>query len=139
MPEVQSLIAALGLSDPEAHNGDLEVYLRNSLIQAYQGAWSALTDYFSDPDILARVHIWQPSSLLKVRVSVWRLYAWLGINALLAVSGVLLLALQSRCRVKTVNGPVVASLMMDSSAVIDSDKTGLCNATDIGSGYGNAK
>lgn len=34
MPEVQSVIAALSLSDPEAQNGDLEVYLRNSLIQA---------------------------------------------------------------------------------------------------------
>ncbi|CVL06973.1 uncharacterized protein FMAN_12060 [Fusarium mangiferae] len=139
MPEVQSLIAALGLSDPEAHNGELEVYLRNSLIQAYQGAWSALTDYFSDPDSPAQVDIWQPSSLLKVRVSVWRMYTWLGINALLVVSGVLLLALQSRCRVKTVNDPVVASLMIDSSAVINSDKTGLCNATDIGSGFGNAR
>lgn len=139
MPEVQSLIADLSLSDPEAQNGDLEVYLRNSLIQAYQRAWSALTDYFSDPDNLAQVDIWQPYSLLKVLVSVWRMYARLGINALLVVSDVLLLAVPSRCRIKTVNDPVVASIMMDSSVVINSDKTGLCNATDIGSRYGNAR
>ncbi|KAF5554636.1 multidrug resistance-associated abc transporter [Fusarium mexicanum] len=140
MPETQSLIAALGLSDPEAKNGgDLEVYLRNSLIQAYQGAWSALTDYFSDPDHPVRADIWQPSSLLQVRVSTWRMYAWLGINALLVASGVFLFAVQSRCTVKTVNDPVIASLMMDSSAVINYDKTGLCNATDIGSGYGDTE
>lgn len=75
-------------------------------------------DYFSDPDSPAQVEIWQPSSLLKVLVSVWWMYAWLGINTLLVVPGVLLLALQSRYRVKTVNDPVVASLMMDSSAFI---------------------
>ncbi|KAF5986297.1 multidrug resistance-associated abc transporter [Fusarium coicis] len=139
MPEVQGLMAALGLSDPEAQNGDLEVYLRNSLIQAYQGSWSALTDYFSDPDNPARTDIWQPSFLLQARVSTWRMYAWFGINALLVASGVFLFAVQSTCRVKTVNDPVVASLMMDSSAVIDTDETGLCNATDIGLGHGNAK
>ncbi|KAF5646382.1 multidrug resistance-associated abc transporter [Fusarium sp. NRRL 52700] len=77
MPEVQSLMAALGLSDPKASNRDLEVYLRNSLIQAYQGAWSALTDYFSDSDHPLRADIWQPSSLLQIRVSTWRMYTWL--------------------------------------------------------------
>jgi hypothetical protein len=67
------------------------------------------------------------------------MYAWFGINALLVASGVFPFVVQSTCRVKTVNNPVVASLIMDSSAVIDADETGLCNATDIGLGHGNAK
>ncbi|PTD06213.1 hypothetical protein HYE67_008015 [Fusarium culmorum] len=37
MPEVQALGAALGLSNPETLSGSLEIYLRNSLTQAYQG------------------------------------------------------------------------------------------------------
>ncbi|RTE71305.1 hypothetical protein BHE90_014286 [Fusarium euwallaceae] len=138
MPEVQGLVAALGLSDPKAKNSDLEVHLRNSLIRAYQGSWSVLTDYFSDPEHQVRAEVWQPSPLLQAQVLAWRMYLWLGINMLLVASGLLLFAVQTSCRVKTVNDPVVASLMMDSSVVTETDKTGLCNATDIGAGHGNA-
>lgn len=139
MPEVQGVVRALGLSDPKGQNGNLETHLRNSLIQAYQGSWSALTDYFSDPEQAVQAEIWEPSPLLQARVVAWRIYLWLGINGLLVASGLLLFVVQSMCRIKAVNDPVIASLMMDSSMVTNTDKTGLCNALDVSAGHGNVE
>ncbi len=41
MPEVQALIAALNLDPSKKLIGNLEMFLRNSLVQGYQGTWSA--------------------------------------------------------------------------------------------------
>ncbi|KAF4424739.1 putative uracil permease [Fusarium austroafricanum] len=138
MPEVQALVASLSLYDPNSLSGALEVYLRNSLTQAYQGTYSALVDGLSIKKSSVQSEIRLPLALLEARVQARRMYIWLGVNLLLVASGLILFVLQSRCRLKTVNDPVVASILMDSSGVIEADKTGLCNATDIGSGHGNA-
>lgn len=92
----------------------------------------------TDPVYQVKTYIWQPYVLLEARVQAYRVYLWLGLNVLLVVSGLLLFALQKSCQIKTVNDPGFASMMMDSLEVITVDKTGLCNATDVGSGHGNA-
>ncbi|KAF4992032.1 hypothetical protein FDECE_13839 [Fusarium decemcellulare] len=138
MPEVQALVAALSLHVPGTLTNNLEAYLRNSLTQSYQGTWSALADFFADTAHEVQTEVRKPSLLLEAQVTTWRMYLWLGINLLLVVSGLFLAVIQSSCNAKTINDPVIATIMMDSSEVIIEDKSGLCNATDIGRGHGNA-
>ncbi|KAK1758147.1 hypothetical protein QBC47DRAFT_295083 [Echria macrotheca] len=139
MPEVQALIAGLQLHDVKSLKGGLETTLRNSLVQAYQGTWSALTESFTaSPDQRLQTPVWTPHTLLKAQIAKWRVVVWMGLNLLLGLSGLLLFIIQSTCEGKTVNDPVVTAMMLDSSEVIDVDKTGLCNATDVGRGHGNA-
>ncbi|KAH0439368.1 multidrug resistance-associated abc transporter [Colletotrichum camelliae] len=137
MPEVQALVAAITSYGRRMPTRDLETTLRNSLIQAYQGTWSAFVEFLSR-DEQAPTPAWNPVTLLDAQVSSRRMYAWLGMSLLLVLSGVLLMIVQSHCLGKTVNDPVIASLMLDNSDVILADKSGLCNAVDIGHGHGNA-
>lgn len=137
MPEVQALVEALVWHDPNRQHGRLEARLRSSLVQAYQATWSELTEWISG-ESQADTTVYEPdASLLRARVSPWRMMMWLATNLLLVVSGLLLLSIQSTCKGKTVNDSVVAAFLLDCSEVIESDDTGLCNATDIGKGHGN--
>ena len=49
--EVQALGAALSLYKAIMLKGALEIQLRNSHIQAYQGTWSAPIGVFTVPDL----------------------------------------------------------------------------------------
>lgn len=138
MPEVQALVEALTWHNTTLQHGKLELQLRNSLTQAYQAAWSDLTELLAGSSNVTTPAMEPQLSLLRALVSPWRMYTWLGINALLVLSGILLLVLQSTCEGKTVNDPVVAAILLDSSEVIANDATGLCNATDLGQGQSDA-
>lgn len=138
MPEVQALVEALTWHNETFQHGKLELQLRNSLTQAYQATWSHLTEVLANSSLIETQAMEPHPTLLRAQVSSWRMFTWLGINALFLLSGLLLLVLQSTCEGKTVNDPVVAALMLDSSGVIESDVTGLCNATDLGQSKGDA-
>ncbi|CAI0649072.1 unnamed protein product [Colletotrichum noveboracense] len=137
MPEVQALAAALASYGPGTPTRHLETTLRNSLTQAYQGTWSSFVELLSQDEQVS-TPAWKPVTLLDAQVSSRRMHTWLGMSSLLVLSGVLLMIIQSCCRGKTVNDPVVASLMLDSSEVVLADNSGLCNTVDIGHGHGNA-
>lgn len=113
MPEVQSLGAALGVNNQTMLN-ESEQYLRRSLTHAYQGTWSALAEFFSDYDHSVRSRARKPYQLLRAKVSIWRMYLWMAVNLLAALSGLLLLQMQSSCKRKTVTEPIIAALTMDS-------------------------
>lgn len=139
MPEVQALVEALSWHDPNGQHGRMEARLRNSLVQAYQATWSELTEWMADTS-QTEATIYEPeASLLRARVSPWRMLMWLATNMLLVISGILLLSYQVTCDGKTVNDSVVAAMMTDSSEVIESDSTGLCNAMDVGQGHGKTQ
>ncbi|KAK1973990.1 hypothetical protein LZ30DRAFT_741824, partial [Colletotrichum cereale] len=143
MPEVQSLVTALRLQDPSRLSGQLEKYLRDSLAQAYQGTWSAFTEYlvkqeWAPGDSNVTTKAWEPVHLLQAQVSSLRMILWMGLNLLLVLSGVLLIAVQTTTEGKTVNSPTVAAIMLDSSKAIRADRSGLCNAVDTGDGHGDA-
>ncbi|KAK1512539.1 uncharacterized protein CCOS01_14779 [Colletotrichum costaricense] len=140
MPEIQSLVVAISSYESGILQGNLEGFLRNSLIQAYQGGWSAMAEYLS-PVKAQRVETsaWKPVVLLEAHVSSQRMYIWMGTGMLLIVSGLVLMMIQATCEAKTVNDSLVASVMLDSGEVARSDTTGLCNAVALGKDHGNAK
>ncbi|KAH9233958.1 hypothetical protein K456DRAFT_1724807 [Colletotrichum gloeosporioides 23] len=140
MPEIQSLVVAISSYEPGILQGNLERFLRNSLIQAHQGGWSAMAEYLSPVETQrTKTSSWKPVVLLEARVSSQRMYIWMGMGVTLMASGLLLMIIQATCQVKTVNNSLIAVVMLDSSEVAWRDATGLCNAVDIGKGHGNAK
>ncbi|KAF4840520.1 hypothetical protein CGCSCA4_v010158 [Colletotrichum siamense] len=140
MPEIQSLVVAISSYEPGILQGNLERFLRNSLVQAYQGGWSAMAEYLSPVETQrTTTSAWKPVILLEARVSSQRMYIWMGMGMTLVASGLLLMIIQATCKAKTVNNSLVAAVMLDSSEVARRDATGLCNAVDIGKGHGNAK
>lgn len=92
MPEIQSLVVAISSYEPGILQGNLERFLRNSLIQAYQGSWSAMAEYLSPVETQrTTTSAWKPVILLEARVSSQRMYVWMGMIMTLVASGLLLM------------------------------------------------
>jgi len=100
------------------------------LTVAYQASWNSLANYWSGGNITVGTTLKRPVLVLIASISKWRAWTWFGINALLTVSGILLVISQSRSRVKMVRNPMIYALLLDSSRVIRHDRRGLCNAVD---------
>ena len=131
MPEVQALLAALSFYESRKFSGKLEMVLRNSLVQGYQGTWSAMTESFADPKQPFQTQIWEPIAFLEAQVSSRRMYIWMGLGLLLVVSGLLLVTIQISCQGETASDPAVTAILLDSSDVINTD--------NISKDYGDAK
>lgn len=72
-----------------------------------------------------------PFSVLTAQVSEPRIRLWFVLNALLTISGVLLALLQKRCQHNIVRDPAAVALLLDTTALLDQDTTGLCNAVTL--------
>lgn len=99
---------------------------------AYQASWNSLSNMWQAS--LLPTKISTPYSVLIARVTTWRVCAWLGLNLVLTISGLLLAVLQKNCQNKTVRDPALAALMLDTSALLSQDSTGLCNAVALRKG-----
>ena len=109
---------------------NLDGYTRGMISVAYQASWNSLTNAWQASP-MAVTEISTPYSILVAQVTTWRALTWFGSNAFLTVSGLLLAVLQRKCRNKTVRNPALAALMLDSSAPLGQDTTGLCNAITL--------
>ena len=110
---------------------NLEGYARGMLSTAYQASWNSLARYFLN-DSFAETTYQRPVPGLAAHLSKGRVIAWCILNLLLAVSAVLLSIVQRRCLFKAVVSPWLSALLLDTSALIDSDVVGLCNARKLG-------
>lgn len=138
IPEVHTVVASLRMSDAEQHKGSLARVMQESLVQSYQGAWCALTDFVSPSlpsDQEPHTRVWEPEQFLQAQVSGLRLFLWFAASMLLVVSGVLLMVLDHLADGRTVNNPAMAAIMLDTSEVIAADDTGLCSAMNIDKGH----
>ena len=72
-----------------------------------------------------------PHRVLIAKVNESRVGIWLGLNSVLTASSLLLALLQKRCQHKTVRDPATAALLLDTTALLDQDTTGLCNAITL--------
>lgn len=132
MPEVQALKTAIsnnGINRNTTKAGNLEGYLLDSLISSYQGAWSALSDYTSDSTLPSTL-IWDAHQVQQAQVARWRIWLYLGLNLLLPISGLVLMALQVGCVGKTVDSQIITNLMLDTSDLTN-HVDGLCNSVSL--------
>lgn len=109
---------------------NVEGYARGMLSTAYQASWSSLAHTFLN-DSFAETTYQRPVPGLVVHLSKGRVTAWCILNVLFAIAAVLLYIVQRRCSSKVVVRPWLSALFLDTSAVIASDVTGLCNAREI--------
>jgi hypothetical protein len=109
---------------------NIEGYTRGMISIAYQASWTSLMNQWHGPP-METSGIRTPTPVLIVQVNHLRVGTWFGLNASLTVSGILLALLQKRCRNKTVRNPVLAALLLDTTAIFHQDTTGLCNATSL--------
>jgi hypothetical protein len=130
MPEVLFYMKIANISSAPMWN-NLDNYTIGMLTVAYQASWNSLANYWSAGTTTATTTLKRPVPVLVASISMWRAWTWLGINALLTVSGILLAVLQSQSQAKTVRNPVISALLLDTSRIIQHDTRGLCNAVDI--------
>ncbi|KAF6828297.1 hypothetical protein CPLU01_08572 [Colletotrichum plurivorum] len=72
MPEVHTTVASLRMFDTTQHKGNLSRVLRESLVQTYQAAWSAMSEVMSQsipPEQKPQTRAWEPEQFLEARVS----------------------------------------------------------------------
>ena len=125
MPEVLFYMKIGNTSNiPLWHN--LDGYTRGMLSVAYQASWNSLTTDFQANDTTTVLSPQYP--VLVASITRWRVLLWLLLNASLTVSGVILAVLQISCQAKTIQNPPLSALMIDTSAVLQEDRNGLCNA-----------
>ena len=131
LPEVMGFMATMNTtSAPTYDNADH--YLRGTVALAYQASWNSLTDLFSDSGAEhSSTGVSVPRAVIRASVSRSRMVAWLGLNLLLTVSGLILMWLQSRCSGKTVRDFTLAAILMDPQEILRQDESGLCNAVSI--------
>jgi hypothetical protein len=109
---------------------NLDGYTRGMISVAYQASWNSLANGWQAPP-MAVTEISTPYSILVAQITTWRVLAWFGSNSFLAISGLLLAVLQRKCQNKTIRNPALAALMLDTSALLSQDTTGLCNAITL--------
>jgi hypothetical protein len=109
---------------------NLDGYTRGMISVAYQASWNSLTNGWQASP-MAVTEISTPYSILVAQITTWRVLTWFGSNAFLTISGLLLAVLQRKCQNKTIRNPALAALMLDTSALLSQDTTGLCNAVTL--------
>lgn len=108
---------------------NLDGFTRGMISVAYQASWNSLTNQWQASPLATRIST--PYPVLIAQVTSWRVSVWLGLNGALTISGLVLAILQRNCQHKTVRNPALAALMLDTSALLDQDTAGLCNAVSL--------
>lgn len=107
------------LTDMNAMNGrtwdNLDGHVAGSWSAAFQASWNTLNDYFEVDQEETTIEL--PVTSVQARVSSNRIYAWMAMQLLLSVSGVLLAFVQSRCEGKPVGCFFSTCLLTDPTEV----------------------
>ena len=111
--------------------GYLEYWTKLLLVQAYSATWTTMSLYFADPESSLSSEQKIPVQVVRASVSRWRMWLWLGLNALVTLSGLILMSWQATCKRKPVVDPVLAAVMLDPQKLLEEDRTGLCDATRL--------
>lgn len=83
--------------------------------------------------------LWAPHEVLLASITGWKIYLYLGLNTLLTVSGLLLIALQYKSVMKPIVDTSLTAILLDSSQVIGMNVKGLCNVKSLSEVLGASK
>ncbi|KAK0726162.1 hypothetical protein B0H67DRAFT_551532 [Lasiosphaeris hirsuta] len=131
LPEVMRAVASMNVTEGSQF-GRLEQWTQQLLKQAYFATWTVMSIYCTDPEkATLSSSKTTPFQIVQASVSAQRMWLWLALNALVTLSGLMLLCWQSSCKRKPVVDVVLAAVMLDPRELLDEDKTGLCNASRL--------
>ena len=128
MPRLLTYMSLGGVSVPSSSN--ITDYVIRVLPRSYGAAWNALTDTFAPSEML-KTDVMIPVLMSRAQVFHWRVYVWLGLNILLTLSGVLFIFVQRRGKKPLVVNVAIAALLLDTSRVLEIDKHGLCDLSQL--------
>jgi len=116
MPETIASMTVANLSLPPLWD-NINQYTAEMLRRSYSASWTALSIYIaqSGPYLSTPVNITVPSTI--ARVSLWRVYAWLGLQMLATTSGLLFIGLQSTTNKPLVEDPPTEIFLLDAREV----------------------
>ncbi|KAM0302769.1 hypothetical protein ACHAPM_004772 [Fusarium culmorum] len=109
---------------------DLDEYVAGMLALGYHAAWSALMKRFGN---YTETLSFRPSEeIVFVSVDKNKLYIWLGMNATLTLSAILVFGASMLTKTKTIRDTAIASLTMDLTDIVHSPMaSGLCSAVSL--------
>jgi hypothetical protein len=125
----------LGISIPESSTGEIDSFVSELLLRSYAATWSTFSFYlgYADPPefLGLETSVEVATEGLIASVSRWRVALWLSLNALVTISGILFLVLQSRSSEPLISDPAIAAILLDSSEVLHAGERGLCNFSSL--------
>ena len=128
MPEVLFYMEIGNASSAPTWN-NLDSYTRGMLSIGFQASWNELaTNFQAQP--MSQTKYMNPFPILEASVTKWRVLVWYTLN-LLTFSGAIMGLVESWCRFKTIRDPTLAALLLDTSAIVNHDESGLCNAVSL--------
>lgn len=130
MPEVMYTIASMNATETSQF-GNIDQWTQALLVDAYSATWTVMSQNFADPSLSLSSQQNAPVQVVRASILRWRMWLWLGLNGLVTVSGLVLIALQANCKRKPVVDTVLAAVMLDPQMVLKEDRTGLCNASRL--------
>ena len=108
---------------------NLDGFTRGMISVAYQASWNSLTNMWQGS--LLGTSVSTPYPVLIAQITNWRVYVRLALTGGLTISGLALEILQKQCQHKVIRNPALAALLLDTSALLDQDTTGLCNSVSL--------
>lgn len=108
---------------------NLNGYTVGTLATAYQASWNSLANRFAQ-DSMDSTELSVPVEVLRALITSWRIWLWLGLNACLTVSALILACLQQHLRADVMRYPALTALLVDSRSVFEQRTEGF---SDVGS------
>lgn len=120
MPEITLSLILIGSLVP-SNQDNVDDYVIDMLGRSYAGAWTALTDSLNylTPPMTSKFTPALPS--LKALVDLNRVYAWLGIQMLVTLIGIIFLLVQAETKYRLVGDTGLAAFDLDTTNVTARD------------------
>jgi len=131
IPEVMVLMSTMSSTNPPLPLwNNLDGYIRDMTILAYQSTWNAMTDIFQARDG-AVAEVFPPEYMIKIQLEPVWFIAWLSVLFTGVVAGLLLICVSLNYdAAAAVRDPALAALRLDPSNGLDHVPS-LCAATEL--------
>lgn len=112
---------------------NLDAYTRGMITTAYQASWNLLVQHFSTNVSTppATIPYATAQQTLRAEINFTMALIWFILNITTTLSAGILGLIQAKSTGKVIRNQVMTALLLDSTAVIANDETGLCNATKL--------
>ncbi|KAF8245488.1 hypothetical protein K440DRAFT_634182 [Wilcoxina mikolae CBS 423.85] len=120
LPDVMNMVALTNMTASIRRWQNIPNYTKSVIQYSYSATWDAMDQKFSPAD--GGIPTRQQVTILIATVKEARVYAWLGINLLFTISGLLQWMLQIRCKRPVVIDTAAVAITTDASLLYEKSK-----------------
>jgi len=122
LPDVMNMLGLINMTTTIERWRHTDNYVKSAIQYAYSATWDAMDQKFNPND--HQVSILTPIQIVVASVRPERVYAWLAINLLFTISGVLQWLLQQKCERPVVIDTAAVAITTDASQLLTKESKG---------------